>query len=219
MAEAARTQRADSIATRERILDASVALFSERGYDGTSLRAIAEAAEVNLAAANYHFGSKAQLLEAAFKHCVAPINAARLERLATIEAMPGEPTVEDIVRAFVDLRFASGAVPHVPQFVARLFAEPKGFSVPLLERVFGPTVQPFYLALKRLLPEVNTRELQWRFHFLIGSMIQLAHFDTPLNVFDPDSFEPEAMQQMGVQQLVSFVVAGIRQQPAPGEFA
>ena len=57
MAQAIKPLRADSAATRESILDASVKLFSERGYRNTSLRAIADTADVNLAAANYHFGS------------------------------------------------------------------------------------------------------------------------------------------------------------------
>jgi AcrR family transcriptional regulator len=222
LAESVRAQRADSILTRERILDASVALFSERGYGGTSLRAIADAAGVNLAATNYHFGSKAQLLEAAFNHCVAPINKARMQRLAELQAKPNPPGVEAIVRAFVDLRFASGGLPHVQQFVARLFAEPKSLSIPLLERAFGPTVQPFYAALKIALPGVDVGELQWRFHFLIGSMIQLAHFDEPLRVFEEDVFERNQSMSaqargMGIDQLVKFVVAGICQGAAYGE--
>ena len=44
--------------TRERILDAAESLFIEHGFAATSLRAIATLAQVNLAATNYHFGSK-----------------------------------------------------------------------------------------------------------------------------------------------------------------
>jgi AcrR family transcriptional regulator len=217
-------QRADSSETRERILAASVRLFSERGYSGTSLRAIADAASVNLAATNYHFGSKAQLLEAAFNRCVAPINAARKQRLAALEAQADPPTVEAVVRAFVDLHFVPGGLPHIQQFVARLFAEPKTLSVPLLERAFGPTVQPFYAALKRALPDVDAAELQWRFHFLIGSMIQLLHFDAPLEVFEQGVNEDEqataALEgDAGVERLVKFVVAGLRQDADRGDEA
>ncbi len=67
MGEPARTPRADSLQTRERILDTCERLFGEHGYSGTSVRAIADAAGVNLAAAHYHFGSKTQLLEAVFQ--------------------------------------------------------------------------------------------------------------------------------------------------------
>src|SRR5680860_1324241 len=44
--------------TRNAILKAAVALFAERGYDGTSIRAIVSKARVNQAAINYHFKGK-----------------------------------------------------------------------------------------------------------------------------------------------------------------
>ena len=44
--------------TRERILKAAERLFAERGYDGTSIRAIVAKARVNQAAINYHFDGK-----------------------------------------------------------------------------------------------------------------------------------------------------------------
>ena len=205
------------MATRARILDTSVRLFSERGYSGTSLRAIADAAGTNLAATNYHFGSKAQLLETAFNHCIAPINEARIGRLDALLAAEQPPSVEAIVRALVDIRFTAGNAPHLQQFVARLFAEPKDLSIPLLERAFGPTVQKFFTALRAALPEIDPRHLQWRLHFLIGSMIHLAHFDAPLNLFDPDQTGPGQAAGSGVEHLVQFVVAGIIQDAACGE--
>ena len=64
--------------TREKILDAAEALFVERGYAATSLRAIATAAGVNLAATNYHFGSKMGLFAAVFHRRIEPINQQRL---------------------------------------------------------------------------------------------------------------------------------------------
>ncbi len=197
--------------TRERILDASVKLFSERSYGGTSLRAIADEAQVNLAAAHYHFGSKAQLLEAAFNRCIAPINDARIRRLDALQAEPTPPTVEAIVRAFLDLRFASDSDPYLQQFVARLFAEPKSLSIPLLERAFGPTVRPYFAALKQTLPGVDPSELQWRFHFMLGAMIQLAQFEAPLNVFELDTPPTRALRPAGIEPLVHFVVAGLCQ--------
>ncbi|UCE71126.1 MAG: helix-turn-helix transcriptional regulator, partial [Nitrospiraceae bacterium] len=50
--------------TKDSILNAAECLFAEKGYSGTSLRALTGKAKVNLAAVNYHFGSKQALLEA-----------------------------------------------------------------------------------------------------------------------------------------------------------
>ena len=50
------------------IIEAAEKLFSEKGFDGTSVRDIAEEAGVNLAMISYYFGSKEKLMEAIFKH-------------------------------------------------------------------------------------------------------------------------------------------------------
>ncbi|MCZ6710602.1 MAG: TetR family transcriptional regulator [Gammaproteobacteria bacterium] len=217
MANPERTARADSMLTQERILEASVTLFSERGYNGTSMRAIADAAGVNLAAANYHFGSKAQLLEAAFNQCIAPINAGRIRRLEALQARPHAPGVEAIVRAFVDVGTALKIDSTLPRFLARLFAEPKSLSVPLLARAFASTMQPYVAALKHALPEVDPEDLRWRFHFVIGAMIHLSHFDAPLNPLENDSPAAPDSSWGGTEALVRFTVAGLCQGVDRGE--
>ena len=62
-AEAPAAEESD---TRTRLLDAAERLFAERTYSETSLRAITTAAGANLAAVNYHFGSKERLFRAVF---------------------------------------------------------------------------------------------------------------------------------------------------------
>ena len=56
-----------SDASRESILKEANRLFAEKGYEGTSIRELTEAAQVNVAAINYHFGSKQGLFEAVVK--------------------------------------------------------------------------------------------------------------------------------------------------------
>ncbi|GAA1921045.1 TetR family transcriptional regulator [Streptantibioticus ferralitis] len=64
--------RAGDSGTRERILAAARAVFSERGYDRTSIRAIARAAEVDPALVHHYFGAKEQIFEAAIEVSFAP---------------------------------------------------------------------------------------------------------------------------------------------------
>ncbi len=56
-----------SDSSRESILKEANRLFAEKGYEGTSIRELTEAAQVNVAAINYHFGSKQGLFEAVVK--------------------------------------------------------------------------------------------------------------------------------------------------------
>ena len=58
--------------TRERILDVAEYEFMSYGYEGTSMRMITSKAEVNLAAINYHFGSKKALIQAVFSRFLGP---------------------------------------------------------------------------------------------------------------------------------------------------
>ena len=56
----------DASPARERLLHAALQLFAERGYAKTSIRAIAQAAQANVAAVSYYFGDKAALCAALF---------------------------------------------------------------------------------------------------------------------------------------------------------
>ena len=70
--------------TKERLLDAAEEIFAREGYRAASLRAITARAAVNLAAVNYHFGSKRGLVEAVFARRLQAMNLARVRGLALV---------------------------------------------------------------------------------------------------------------------------------------
>ena len=86
--------------TRTRILDAAEHLFAERGFRGTSVRAITDLAGANLAAVGYHFGSKAELLAAVARRVIEPINAAQCAGLDRLLARTPDPSAAELVAAF-----------------------------------------------------------------------------------------------------------------------
>ena len=87
---------------RARILDTAEELFAQAGPAAVTLRSIAAAADVNVAAVNYYFGSKEKLFEEMFLRRIAPLNEERLTRLTACTASAGGyPTLEAIVMAFV----------------------------------------------------------------------------------------------------------------------
>ena len=83
-----------SAETRRRVLEAAEQLFAVRGIEAVSIRDITHAAGVNLAAINYHFGTKQGLAAEVFKHCLGPLNAKRLELLDEVEAPGQRPDAE-----------------------------------------------------------------------------------------------------------------------------
>ncbi len=97
----ARPVKADAAATRDRILGAAIALFSDRGLDGASIRTIAGAAGVSLAMVHHYFGSKDGLYEACIERMYDQVLALQpqvVEALAT--AVPGDlsAAIDAVVR-------------------------------------------------------------------------------------------------------------------------
>jgi len=70
-------------ATKDRLLTAAAALFAEHGFHGTKIRDIAARARVNVAAGNYHYGSKKALYLAVLRAQFAEIRASLAARGAT----------------------------------------------------------------------------------------------------------------------------------------
>src|SRR5258706_7202776 len=88
--------------TRARILDVAEELFSEQGFDRVSIRDITNKARVNLAAINYHFGSKEDLIAAIFEREFVPVNEARLAALDAVQRSGKKsPKLEAILEAFI----------------------------------------------------------------------------------------------------------------------
>src|ERR1700684_1924176 len=94
-----------SLDTRTRVLDAAEQLFAERGFRGTSVRAITDLAGANLAAVGYHFGSKAELLAEGARRVTEPINAAQCAGLDRLLARTPDPPAAELVAAFAGALF------------------------------------------------------------------------------------------------------------------
>ena len=75
----------------------------QHGFEATSMRLLTSTARVNLAAVNYHFGSKDALIEALFHRRLDPMNAERIAALDALEQQAGEQPLapEQIIRAFI----------------------------------------------------------------------------------------------------------------------
>src|SRR3954465_12324769 len=88
--------------TRSAILAAAERLYADRGFGDVTLRDIVAAAKVNLAAVNYHFGSKDELIAELFVTRSLATNRERLNELkAAEEKGGGRASVEAILRALV----------------------------------------------------------------------------------------------------------------------
>src|SRR5262245_39243766 len=99
--------------TRERLLDAAERLFATRGFEATSLRDVTSQAKANIAAVNYHFGSKDALVRAVFERRLGEVNRRRIELLDARGR--GRPDPEQILHAFIAPTFA--LMKEAPHFI------------------------------------------------------------------------------------------------------
>lgn len=209
-----------SVDTRERILDVAERLFMAHGYDGTSMRQITGEAGVNLASANYHFGSKEALLQAVLGRRLDWLNA---ERLAILDAMEhvasGKPLKpSQIVDAFFGtlLRMADdearGGITFL-RLLGRTLTEPSDFIRTFLAEEYREVLERYKAALFLALPDVPKAEIVWRFHFMLGATsYAIAGTDALRLITDWQIEDADATDRLDrlLPRLMSFLLGGLR---------
>jgi len=203
--------------TKERILGAAEELFMEHGFEATSLRQITAAAKVNLAAVNYHFGSKEELFQAVLTRRLDPMNQERLALLTRFEhdAAPKPLSCERILAAmFIPaLRLARDPQRGGKNFLrllGRAYADPAPFIRHFLSEQYALMIARFKAAFGRALPHLPKKELGWRLHFVMGALsYTLAGTDALklIAALNPrDAGNDEAL----LRRLAPFLIAGLK---------
>ncbi len=206
--------------TRDRVLDAAEVLFAEQGFGGVSLRAITTLAGVNLAAVNYHFGSKDGLVFEVLARVVGPINERRLAMLDAAEnEMAGSAVeVERILEAvFVPVISSVNQSDHSRDVVLKLAGRcmnEMGMEMPgKIQQLYREVVDRFKAAFALALPYLSEAEVFWRMHFTTGAMLySLIQHENLVLLSDGKVSLDDAENVMG--ELVVFSAAGLRAQNA-----
>ena len=201
--------------TAERILDAAEKLFAQNGYYNTSLRAITSEADVNLAAVNYHFGSKEALLEEVFKRRLVPLNAIRSEAMDRVQSQARDagrrPDAADVLRAFVEptVRFCclKPGASHFSALVGRSMIDADATLRTIFYQYILPLFKQMSALLSESLPDISAQKVFLRLQFAIG-----ATSHTMRLLGDEDGFLQKTGQQVDVEdvieELLAFVTAG-----------
>jgi len=206
--------------TRERILDAAERLFMAHGYEGTSMRQITGEAGVNLAAVNYHFGSKESLMQEVFRRRLDWLNDERMRVLNEAEAAAGDKPLKPslIVDGFFGtlLRMADDEVHGGKTFLrllGRTLTDPSEFIRTFLAEEYADVVERYKVALFRALPDVPKAEIVWRFHFMLGATSYAIAGTDALRVVTDWQIEEADLtdrQDRLLPRLMSFLLGGLR---------
>jgi AcrR family transcriptional regulator len=205
--------------TRQRILDAAEELFMQHGFEGASMRMVTGSAEVNLAAVNYHFGSKEELMQAVLRRRLEVINRERMRLLDEAEAKAGgEPLKPSVIidcffgtllRVAADQKAGGGTFLRL---LGRTVTDPSHFIRTFMATEYADVLERYKEAMFRSLPHVPKAEIVWRFHFMLGATsYAIAGTDT-LHLVTDWQLEEGAVEQDKhlLPRLMSFMLGGLR---------
>ncbi len=199
--------------TRERILSAAQKLFSEKGFESTSVRDITTEAGCNVASVNYHFGGKDNLYLETFRSMLVVLRDQRLAVIGELMARDPAPTLEEFLQSF-----AEGFIdPLVDESRGRMFTilvSREMFSPRLPHNVFvDEFIQPLLERATAALAEVGPPlEPAAARLCIISAVGQLLHAIKAHHLFachDHPEVVPESLADY-VSHFVRFSAGGIR---------
>ncbi len=201
---------------RDDILDAAEMEFANQGYSGTSLRTVAEKAQVTQALINYYFGSKKGLFKEAFLRRAVEIAADRERRLDALMAGGAKPEVRDILGAFLQPALTLRNSPGGRVFMrlhARLHTEPPEISYELRSSAYDRSTHLFADALSAALPELPRKDIYWRVTFMVGAYLYTFSDTHRVEELAPGICDPGNPDEI-LNAITTFITGGMLAPPA-----
>jgi AcrR family transcriptional regulator len=206
-------RRREVASSREKLIASAERLFADRGFDGVSVRDIANAAGVNSALVGYYFRGKAGLLSEVYMlHCE-PLKRERARLLEEYSKGVKGPTLEQVIEAFIrpslEVTTDKDGRTDFTRLRAVLSAENSVLLEKLVAENFDQSSRMFVNALCKCLPHLSREDVLWRFHFLLGAIYYTAagpHRIKSLSEGRCDPSDPVVTRQ----HLIPYVAAGFR---------
>ncbi len=205
------------LSAKHALLEAAQRLFAANGFEKVSMRVLTQEAGVNLAAVNYHFGSKEGLIEAVVESYINPVNELRLQRLTDAEA-EGTPGVETILDCFLrpvleSVRSSALSEKLFFQMMGRCMNDRGLGNLPATSiALFEKVTTRYPVALQRICPQLKLEEILWRLHFTVGALIHVLIHTEGLRIVSRGKIGNPSVE--GILTMVkSYCSAGIQAPP------
>ncbi|MCA0319566.1 MAG: TetR family transcriptional regulator [Proteobacteria bacterium] len=199
--------------SKEEILDAAERLFAKSGFDGTSMREIAQEAGVAQALLHYHFKTKEGLFEAMFSRRSGAINRIRLARLDAMIAR-GTPTLEEIVDSLLRPTIEAGHDPSrggstFASLILVMGASNLDWQKGLISASYDAMAKRYIAALRLALPELTPANATWGYLFIIGAALtQMSPTGRADRLSDGETTDSNTETMLS--RAVAFAAAGMR---------
>lgn len=204
--------------TSSRIVQAAEKLFAEQGFKETTMRQITTLADVNLAAVNYHFGSKKGLIHSVAEHSLGPLCDAIEEGLERCNAKSQVPALQDLLHilavALVRVHHRNDyALAVLMRLLDQAYRPSQQDLQQFISEKYGKRIAVFLHYLRENTRELSEQEFFWRLHFLMGSVIFTLSNMHALVALDQQD-EAEAIEVEAIlQRMIPVISAGMQ---APG---
>ena len=199
--------RTTSDQTRARLLDAAREMFSQNGFQSVTVREICRRAEANVAAVNYHFGSKDGLLAEALNF--GPLKAMQQANTKANECprIRLRLFIRDFVLMLLDEKNPSSQC----QIMARELADP----TPALDKIVREAIAPLHDFLGSLVREiagdkVSEAELRCCVHSILGQCLFYRHSHPVLQRLHPKLRYDSKEIRVIAEHVADFSLAGIK---------
>lgn len=197
-----------------RILDVAAELFGRSGYAGTTTRAIASRARMNVGQLHYYFDSKRAIFEAVVARLGREVTERRRRLLLEAQArhprglVPLEVLVDALVRSLLLPEPNGNGRTTAMQMHARLFTDPDETASIVRADMYDETNALYVSAIRRALPHVPAKTLYWRYYFMMGAYVWTLLQPGRLEAISQGRCDPADMA-MAVREIVPFLCAGL----------
>jgi AcrR family transcriptional regulator len=201
------------MSTKNKILDAAENLFAIQGFNGTSLREITSRAEVNLAAVNYHFGSKKELIKSVMSRYMNELSP-RLEASLVNICEQEDLTLLEVFSAFIEPllslnEFKENGTSNFLQLLGRGYSDSQGFLRWFLTTQYPGVINNFVKAVQKAYPELTAEEMFWRLHFTMGTVVfTMSSSDALIDIAKSD-FDKKMDIAGVIKKVIPYVAAGV----------
>jgi AcrR family transcriptional regulator len=202
------------MSTKTRILNAAEKLFADKGFNGTSLREITSSAEVNLAAVNYHFGSKKELIKAVMSRYMNELSPKLESALISLCHSEQQPSLVQVFSAFVEPllslnEFQENGTSNFLQLLGRGYTDSQGFLRWFLTTRYPNVIDNFVAAVHKAYPELTTEQMFWRLHFTMGTIVfTMSSSDALIDIARSDFHKNTDIKGV-IEQVIPYVAAGV----------
>ncbi len=198
--------------TRQRLIEAAAGMFVEQGFNAAKVRDIVARAGANIAAVNYHFGSKEGLYAAVIQYHSAQAIEVLSQQAGDDGGRAPAARLRDYVRTFLQRLLTQTAQFTMSKLVAREMVEPTAAFGLIIEKFVWPQYHALQAIVRTIAGEKVSEELVRRCCLsIVGQCLYYQFARQVVACLDPEfGYGPADVERLA-EHVVAFSLGGIHQ--------